>query len=159
MARHESDREDLIAEATALKERVEFQVPDSLEPIVAGFHGDGRLSIYFGPDPVYHFDPEGRLRRAFVDGNLYRSRGDTLSRLTRERAVTTTSLLRHDLSPEELSTFLSAMGDRIQGLEQAFDRQAVVVIRQVPAESDVIGRVRQALRSLSAGELAPALKK
>lgn len=159
MSRHEVEREDLMTEATALAERVEFQVAGELFPWVLGFHRDGRLSLYFGSDPVYHFDSEGRLRRAFVDGNLYRSRGDTLSRLTRERTEKRTSLLRHDLEPAALSAFLSVMGERLQRLERAFDQGSVVVLRQVPAEADVISRVRQALPGLSREDLSPALKK
>jgi len=159
MSRHETDREDLIAEATALQERVEFQVAGESLPIVAGFHRDGRLSVYFGPDPVYHFDTEGRLRRAFVEGNLYRSRGDTLSRLTRERTETTTSLLRYDLNPNELAGILSSMRQRLERLERSFESDEIVVLRQVPTEADVMERVRQALRSLSVDQLAPALKK
>lgn len=159
MSRHETDREDLIAEATALEERVELQIPGAAEPVVAGFHRDGRLSIYFGPDPVYHFDPEGRLRRAFVDGNLYRSRGDTLSRLTRERTASTTSLVRHDLNQDELSNFLSAMRWQLRELQRQVEEGGTVVLRQVPPEADVAGRVRRTLGDLSTEVLAPALKK
>jgi len=159
MSRHETDREDLIAEATALQERVELQAPGAAAPAVAGFHRDGRLSIYFGPDPVYHFDPEGRLRRAFVDGNLYRSRGDTLSRLTRERTETTTSLVRHDLNQEELTNFLKRMRSRLEELQRQFAEGAIVVLRQVPSEADVAGRVRRTLGELTTEVLAPALKK
>jgi len=159
MSRHETDREDLIAEATALQERVEFQTYDEPIPFVAGFHRDGRLSVYFGPDPVYHFDAEGRLRRAFVEGNLYRSRGDTLSRLTRERTKETSSLLRHDLRPEELSSFMSTMRQRLEILRRQFDQGQIVVLRQVPTEANILGRVRQALCGLSDEQLAPALKR
>lgn len=159
MSRHETDREDLIAEATALQARVELQVPGAAAPVVAGFHRDGRLSIYFGPDPVYHFDMQGRLRRAFVDGNLYRSRGDTLSRLTRERTATATNLLRHDLGTDELSSFLSAMWSTLKELQRQFEEGGTVVLRQVPPEADVVGRVRRTLGDLCTEILAPALKK
>jgi hypothetical protein len=73
MSRNESDREDLMAEATALRRRVQLQVPGEALSIIAGFRDEGRVSIYFGPDPVYHFDEQGRLRRAFVAGRLYRT--------------------------------------------------------------------------------------
>ncbi len=69
MARDESSREDLLREATALVERIEL-VPHATDPliaasdlfdkhIVAGFRRDGALSVFFGEDPVYHFNAEG----------------------------------------------------------------------------------------------------
>src|SRR5262245_19900425 len=106
MSRHEADREDLMAEATALARRVKLSVPGEVERVVAGFRATGRLSIYFGGEPVYHFDAEGRLRRAFVNGLLYRTQGTTLARLRRERSAEVTELRRRDLSPTELRQFL-----------------------------------------------------
>ena len=41
MSRHESDREDLMQEATGLARRVEWQVPFIDEPVVAGFKKNG----------------------------------------------------------------------------------------------------------------------
>jgi hypothetical protein len=114
MARQESDREDLMREATALVRRVELDVPGEPEPVVCGFHADGRLSVYFGSDPVYHFDPEGRLRRAFVDGHLFRTQGTTLACLTRVRTHAVTELRRRDLNPEELAAFFREMRGRIR---------------------------------------------
>ena len=37
MARREQDREDILAEATALVERVELQIAGETDPIVVGF--------------------------------------------------------------------------------------------------------------------------
>ncbi len=37
------------------------------EPIFAGFK-HGAFSLYFGDEPIYHFDLEGRWQRAYVDG-------------------------------------------------------------------------------------------
>ena len=64
MARNESDREDLIREATALRNRIEWKIPDEPELVFAGIRSDGSLAIYFGPDPVYQFSIDGGLRRA-----------------------------------------------------------------------------------------------
>ena len=41
MARRESDREDLLREATALVERAELTIEGFDEPIVVGFRRDG----------------------------------------------------------------------------------------------------------------------
>jgi len=63
-------------------------VPGEPENVIARFRADGSPSIYFGSDPVYHFDEAGRLRRAFVEEQLFRTQGDTLARLTRTRTAT-----------------------------------------------------------------------
>ena len=85
MARHETDRENLMLEATALIRRAEWSIPSHSDPIVAGFKRSGGWSLYFGSDPVYQFDADGRLRRAFVDGQIWRTQGTTLAGLRRER--------------------------------------------------------------------------
>ena len=71
MARRECDREDLFAEVTALSPRVEFRIGG--ESVVAGVKRSGNLLIYFRPDFMVGFDVENAVRRAFVDGLLYRA--------------------------------------------------------------------------------------
>src|SRR5580765_5795621 len=107
MARREADREDLMAEASALRQRAELVLDGYAEPIVAGVRANGHLSVYFGDDPVYQFDAAGNLRRAFVGGDLYRTQGHTLARLNRTRTDLAVELGRRDLDPAELERFLS----------------------------------------------------
>lgn len=161
MARHESDREDLMREATALVRRVELDVPGEPEPVVCGFHADGRLSVYFGPDPVYHFDPEGRLRRAFADGHLFRTQGTTLARLTRVRSTQATELQRRDLDREELARFLERLSSRLNSLRTALGNAEARVLRHVPDEDAApLVQLGEAIRTiLHAGPaLAPAIR-
>ena len=40
------------------------------EPIFAGFK-HGAFSLYFGDEPIYHFDLEGRWQRAYIEGLHY----------------------------------------------------------------------------------------
>src|SRR4029077_15594660 len=103
MARHEAEREDLMGEAKALRERVEYSIDGQPEAIVAGFRPTGQWSLYFGSDPVYHFAADGALRRAFCGDELYRTQGTTLARLSRVRTAEEVQLVRHDLSPVELA--------------------------------------------------------
>lgn len=159
MARHEADREDLIREATALRERVEMRISGESEPVVAGFRDDGRLSLYFGADPAFHFDAGGRLRRAYVDGDLYRSQGTTLSRLHRERSADETVLARRDLDREALQVFLDALRSRILALLSALESQQIEVLREVPDKANVVARLIERLPAACQGQLAPALKK
>jgi hypothetical protein len=159
MARREVDREDLMREATALCERVEMRYGDEPEPVVAGFSRDGRLSLYFGSEPVYHFDPQGRLRRAYSGGNLYRSQGTTLARLTRVRAERATDLERHDLAQPELQLFLLQMRNRVQSLADALRSKRGQTLRRVPGNADVETRLIDLLPAIARGTLAPALRK
>ncbi|QDT13951.1 hypothetical protein [Alienimonas californiensis] len=121
MAHTEADRDDLFAEAVALVRRAEHVVPglpDEQNPVVAGLHLNGRVSVYCGGTVADHFDPAGRLARAFrtdAEGTprLYRSQGDTLAELVRRRSETGTTLVRRDLGPGELAAFLAATRARL----------------------------------------------
>jgi recombinational DNA repair ATPase RecF len=157
MARNESDREDMIREATALRNRVEWKVPGESELVFAGVKAAGWLAIYFGPDPVYQFNEEGSLRRAFVDGFLYRSHGTTLARLKRTRRDDQTNLTRLDLTPEEVREFLERMDQRLSRLVDQLSSGTVEVVRQIetdtPANFEEL--VRNAMRA--SVRLAPAI--
>lgn len=157
MARHEADREDLIHEATALCPRVEWQVVGEPGIVFAGLKRTGALSIYFDQDPVYQFDEHGRLRRAYVDGCLYRSDGQTLARLQRERSATQTMLLRRDLTPTELTAFQARLHRRVAALEQRLRSGEVTELRHVAdgALPDFAALLATALEQ--AFELAPAI--
>ncbi len=158
MARHEADREDLMAEAAALRPRVELAVPGEPVPVVAGFREAG-MSLYFGGDPVYHFDEAGRLRRAFCGGRLYRTQGTTLARLTRLRTAAATELVRHDLSPAELDDFRRAMIRRIVNLAAMLDAGECEILREDPENSEVLAPLAMLLGEIivADGALAPPL--
>lgn len=149
MARQEQDREDLLAEATALVERAEVRLPHEPQPVVVGFRRDDSLSVYFGADPVYQFNSHGELRRAYVAGLMYKAVAGKLASLRRVRSESQTQLLRHDLSAEETSQFLEDAGVRCEALRQAFQRGEYELIGRVPADSDVIARTSAWLARLS----------
>lgn len=155
MARRESDREDLMAEATALVQRAQFAMPHDAPGVIAGFRRDGTLSLYFGQDPCYHFDADLRLRRAFVDGLLYRTQGRTLTRLERHRTEETVELLRHDLSEAQWQTFCAQAVDRLRRLHTALLENAPCV-QQVPPGEDLRARVIESLHRLLQQPLALA---
>ncbi|MFT5322887.1 MAG: hypothetical protein ACI8P0_000730 [Planctomycetaceae bacterium] len=131
MARNESDREDLIREATAMRNRVEWQVPGESEPVFAGIRSDGSLSVYFGQDPVYQFTSSGQLRRAYAEGFLYRTQDKTLARLSRDRSTDQMVLARSDLNSEELSQFLVRMDDRLTRLSLSIADGSAIQLRSV----------------------------
>ena|SRR5436190_15827931 len=161
MARQESDRDDLFAELAALSPRMELRVGDSQESVCAGRReSTGGWSVFFGPGRVYHFDASGRLRRAYVEGFLYRSEGETLSRLCRERSPAETSLLRHDLDASELQGFVVTMRSTIREFLGEIEANRVGVLRVTPEHEDVLSPLAAALEAAVVAEppLAPAIR-
>jgi len=161
MARHSSDKDDLMAEVIALSPRVALLLPGIDAEIIAGRRSDGRWSVFFGGDPVYHFDAQNRLRRAFFAGNLYRSQGTTLARLSRHMTPAETVLLRHDLDPAELTAFLQNMRCDLARLAEALNSGKFTVQQSIPDDANFLpeftSHLGHALNSESL--LAPALKK
>lgn len=154
MARDEQDREDLLREATALVERVELAVAGEDEPVVVGFRRDGSPSIFFGGAPVYQFNSAGQLRRAFVDGLLYKAEKGRLASLRRERTPAATQLVRSDLSDEQQQQFLAAMSTHLFDLSQALRQGRFEIVGQVPLGADVLQRVGDILPRLADAEVA-----
>lgn len=143
MARQESDREDLLREATALVERIELAAPDSteVEHVVAGFRREGALSIYFGADPAYHFNSAGELRRAYIDGLLYKARDHRLVAMARVRTEEEVRLVSHVLRQDELQAVLTSMRDRLARLSEQIERDRLTIVGQAPVDADVLGRI------------------
>jgi hypothetical protein len=148
MSRSESDREDLLREATALVERAELQVPGYDEPIVVGFRRDGSASFFFGADPVYQFNTAGELRRAFVAGLLYKAEHGRLVALRRERSARETALVRHELTPAETAALLAALSRHLTQLRSALRDHAHQVLREVPPAAALPPRILAWLQQL-----------
>jgi hypothetical protein len=148
MSRHESDREELLREATALVERAELTVPGEAEPIVVGFRRDGAASFFFGADPVYQFNAAGELRRAYVSGLLYKAERGRLVSLQRERSESATHLVRGEISLEATAEFLLAVHQRLTRLQEAIGSGSVVVIGQVPVAGNLLTRISDWLAKL-----------
>ena len=157
MARQESDREDLLREATALVERAELQIPGESEPVTAGFRKDGSLSLFFGGDPVYQFNTAGELRRAFADGLLYKAERGRLVSLRRERSEHEVALVRRELTGDETVAFLAAAHQRLLRLGKALQSGQSQLLGQVPADGEAPARVGKWLDALPA-ELAIAFR-
>lgn len=141
MAREESNREDLLHEATALVERIEFAPPDNDEHVVVGFRVDGAASIFFGADPVYQFTTRGQLRRAYCDGRLYKAEHGCLVALERNRSDREVQLRRQPLTPAQQAQFLAAMDSRLSELAEQIRQRTLAPVGQVPTEANVTQRV------------------
>lgn len=151
MARQEQQREDLLAEAKALVERVSLRIAGEDDEIVVGFRRDASLSVYFGSEQVYQFTSEGQLRRAFVDDLLYKAEQGRLVALRRQRTDRAVELVRHDLDDAETRRFLEAMRAHLGKLQRALAEGRATIVGQVPAGIDVVGRVRSWLDKDSPG--------
>ena len=143
MARQESDREDLLREATALVERAELAVASEQEPVTVGFRKDGSLSVFFGGEEVNQFNAAGQLRRAFSGGLLYKAEGGRLVELRRERSASEVALVRRELTSEETTNFLTAAITRLISLRDSLAAGDYKVTGQVPADRDITSRVRK----------------
>ena len=163
LARRESDKEDLIRDATALVERVEFVCDGHSQLITLGLFRDKRLAVYFDQDPFYQFDADDCLRRAFENGRLYRSQGTTLAMLERQRSDMSQRdakvlLRRTDLTQKELSKFRSRMTHHLTWLTEATRRNTIHILRSVPSGSGLPhGTLSRLCHILSHGEEFPAL--
>lgn len=141
MARQESPREDLLAEATALVERAELLLVAAAEPIVMGFRTNGAASVYFNQDTAYHFNSAGELRRAYLAGRLIKADRNQLASLDRHRIAGAVQLVRHDLTAEETGELLGDLCRRLDTLRTAISEQHVKLLRQMPEGADVLPRI------------------
>jgi hypothetical protein len=148
MARDAESREDLMRDATALVERVEFGGAGN-SPLIVGFRRDGCASFYFGEDPAYHFNTQGQLRRAFLAGELYTAEQGRLVRLRRERGGGEVALVRHEFSDQEQAAPLSALEQRLSAVRTSLEHGQLSVVRQVPADFDPRARILHWFASLS----------
>jgi len=161
MAQHEDDREDLMREAVALPDRVEFSAGGFESLITIGFRSNSAMSIFIGQDPVYQFDSVNRLRRAYVAGLLYRSQHTTLAMLQRTRTDTQTLLLRTDLADDALQAFRDTMRYSLELLEQKLKSGDFQVVRSLPESVCHIARIQSALAGIRLAEswLSPTIRR
>lgn len=141
MARNPEEREELLREARALVVRAEMEVDGFDEPIVVGFRHTGAASLYFGQDVVYQFNTTSELRRAYLNGEMYKSEKRRLVRLRRNRTGESLELISHELTPAETSEFLSAARARIRELQSALCQNRYRLIGQVTDDQDAPSQI------------------
>ena len=163
MARQESDREDMLREATALVERVELRVDSLIDAphdrknhVVVGFRANGAASFFFGDDPVFQFNSAGELRRAYCGGVLLKAARGRLASLQRVRRENEVQLLSRQLTDLEQTAFAAEMQTRLRGLAESLQNGGLELIGQVPAETDVLSRVRSWLATYDGMPVADA---
>jgi hypothetical protein len=148
MSRRESDREDLLREATALVERAELKVAGFEEPVVVGFRRDGSASFFFGAERVYQFNTARELRRAYIGGLLYKAERGRLVSLARERTEAAIVLNRIDVSDNEAAEIVASLCRQLLALHGALAARQFEVIGQVPVDVDVVRRIIEWLATM-----------
>lgn len=148
MAREEQDREDLLAEAKALIERISLRLGNDAEETVVGFRRDGSASVFFGPQPVYQLNSQDQLRRAFADGLIYKAEAGRLVALRRQRTEQAVELVRRVLNDAEAQQFVAEMHRQLDRLQTALGQSDFALVGQVPETTNVVDRVRQWIAGL-----------
>ena len=156
MARHETDREDLLREATALVERAELKLPRWNDPVVIGFRREGSASVYIGAEPAYHFNSAGELRRAYAGGLLYKAERGCLVALRRQHEAEIVALVRHELSADEQDAFLAAARERLESLAANLRSGEFQCTGEISLQPGFISRFADWLANVTASPLKVA---
>jgi hypothetical protein len=145
VARQVHEREDLLRDARALVPRASLRVELNGQAcnIFAGFRG-ASLSIYFGDDPVFHFNARGELRRAFVNDRLIKAERGRLVALERKRSEGETALEGGPLKPKDEAALLEDIRRRLRNVGTALAAGSVDVVGQVPDDGgDAVARLSE----------------
>ena len=142
MAREIHQREDLLRDARALVPRVMITLQIDGRPVqlFAGFRGDA-LSLYFDEDPVFHFNAQGMLRRAFIEGRLLKAERARLVALDRRRAEGQVQLTRDEFDNGRQQALLADLRRRLHQVRVALGANAVTLCGQFPTDGDALTRL------------------
>jgi hypothetical protein len=154
MAQEIHKREDMLRDAKALLPRFQLRVGGNCRAeLFAGFRGDA-LSLYFGEDPVFHFNAAGELRRAYADGRLIKAARGRLVAMTRRSTDEAVTLVSDQLSEEAQMQLLADMTRRLADLQAALGAGDFVVAGQEPPDGRAVERLQDWLEMRQAPSIA-----
>ena len=144
MARHAQDREDLLRDATAFTHRIEFRTTDSKfsGTVFVGFRTNGAVSLYFDQDPVYHFNSQRQIRRAYYQGRFIKSEQGRLVALDTTRTETAVEMHRHEMTADECQQFCSLLMERFDVLIKQIQQNQIEILGTVPKGDAVIEQLQ-----------------
>lgn len=144
MPRELHDREDLLRDARALVPRMMLQVRLAGEQVklFAGFRGES-LSLYFGDEPVFHFNARGELRRAHVGRQLIKADGGRLCELHRTSKGDAVKLAASELDGSRQLQLLAELSEKLAEFRNALEAGQVRLIGQEPPDADALGRLQR----------------
>jgi hypothetical protein len=142
MAREIYQREDLLRDAKALVPRAMLRVRlfGSETEVFVGFRGQS-LSLYFGDDPVLHFNAQGELRRAFIADRLVKAEQGQLVSLQRQRSSGEVVLARVELNALQQEELLLDAARRLAELHSALTDNRWRLVGQIPEDGDAVARL------------------
>ncbi len=143
MAKQEVDREDILREATALVNRVEVKFSGRVggDHIVFGFRECGSLAIYFGAEPVYQFNVNQALRRAYHQGCLLKAVDGRLVSMRRERQDRKLQLISTSWDDEKTREFIGQVCRDMSQLVEAIETGEAQVIGFVAAAQQTTAEI------------------
>jgi hypothetical protein len=155
VARVGEDREDLLRDARNLSPRVQLRarVGGRDTAVFAGFRGES-LSLYFGPEPVFHFNAAGELRRAFLAGRIVKAENGQLFGMERVNGERQVELRTSAVSDNEQQAAFADLAARLADLCAAFSGGKVVIEGQEPADGGAIERLKHWLERHAALSIA-----
>ncbi|MEM8946381.1 MAG: hypothetical protein AAGD11_14510 [Planctomycetota bacterium] len=145
MARVPEDREDLLRDATAYVQRAQLElvVEGQAVEVFAGFRLNSAASFYFEQDPVYHFNADSELRRAFIDGKLIKAESGSLVAWTRQRTDGEVAMLCSTLNDSAQRELLDDARRNLDQLHNAIVAGEALVVGEVrdASETSVVDRL------------------
>lgn len=149
LARQESDREDLFAEAAGLRPRVEFVNPNGTT-IVVGIRKDEGLLVFFSPQFSAGWSPRHELRRVFREGLIYRAQaGRVFEQLRRERTAPETNLLATTLSVASSVELADSVWSALRDVLDRLESGAMTPSRSFPVDVDAVQTVVSRIRMIA----------
>jgi hypothetical protein len=155
VARVGEDREDLLRDARNLTPRVQIRavIGGRDAAVFAGFRGES-LSLYFGPEPVFHFNAAGELRRAFLAGRIVKAEDGRLFGMERILGENQVELRTSAVPEDEQQTVFADLAARLAGLRAAFARGEMTIEGQEPAGGDAVERLKRWLERHATSRVA-----
>ena len=117
MAIEEHDRENLLRDGRTMLLRGECTI-DAVT-VVVGFRGQGQMSLYGGADPVFQFNTDRQLRRAYFQGTRFAAKNGHLVELTRLSRGGKVQFVSKPLDPAMEKMIQSSVIDWLQKLRDA----------------------------------------
>jgi hypothetical protein len=156
MARQSHHREDLLRDATALLPRILLQAKILGQPceVFAGFRQPESLAIYFDDDPVYQFNSQGELRRAFVSGQIIKADKGQLVAWERSETLDQTAMLSRRLNIESTHELVNAMLARFAELKASISNGNTNIVGQAPPDGDALAKLQKWLERIEAVVIA-----
>lgn len=145
--------EDLLREATALKERMEVSIDG--DAWLWGRRANGAVSVFCG-EMVWQFNTRQEIRRAFADNHRLKSEQGRFVRL--ERIGQRGSMRFHEtvLDDEQQNNLLEKARDSLATMAKALERPNAVVQAADGDTNEMTAAARQWLNDRLAGPLVIA---